>query len=211
VAPDDALRQAPTHLDELIRDARGGSREALGRLLESYRPYLLLVANQEVNADLRAKVGPSDLVQDSFLEAQQDFAEFRGCSHAELAGWLRGILLHNLANQNRKFFATQRRQLQREVALDAGPLEGGRGGRDVISAQRTPRALAVAHEEVELLAAALARVPELYQRIIRLRHEEHSSFAEIGQLLGRSAEAARKLWFRAVELLRQELGQRHAE
>jgi hypothetical protein len=47
----------------LIRQARGGSAEALGRLLERSRAYLLLIANKGLDADLRSKGGASDLVQ----------------------------------------------------------------------------------------------------------------------------------------------------
>ena len=58
-------------------DARQGSLDALGRLLESCRNYLLLLANQQLREDLQAKAGGSDLVQDTFLEAQRDFRAFR--------------------------------------------------------------------------------------------------------------------------------------
>ena len=55
-----------------VTTARGGSREALGEALESCRAYLLLVANRELDDDLQAKGAPSDLVQETFLEAQRD-------------------------------------------------------------------------------------------------------------------------------------------
>src|SRR5262249_7550847 len=58
--------------------ARQGSVEALGQLLEVCRPYLLKVANDHLTADLRAKLGASDVVQEAFLEAQRDFGQFSG-------------------------------------------------------------------------------------------------------------------------------------
>jgi hypothetical protein len=40
--------------------ARAGSREALGQALQACRGYLLLLAERELDADLRAKGGASD-------------------------------------------------------------------------------------------------------------------------------------------------------
>jgi len=45
--------------------------------------------------------------------------------------------------------------------------------------------------------------------VIQWRNYDRASFEEIGQRLERSAEAARKLWVRAVELLQQELDATH--
>lgn len=57
--------------------ARAGEADALGRMLEAYRNYLLLVANQEMDPRLKAKGGASDPVQQTFLEPHHDF-EVRG-------------------------------------------------------------------------------------------------------------------------------------
>src|SRR5262249_59741442 len=90
--------------------ARAGSRAALGQALESFRDYLLLIAERELAPDLRAKGGASDLVQETFLEAQRDFADFRGDTEAEFRAWLRRLLLHNVANFARHYRDTAKRQ-----------------------------------------------------------------------------------------------------
>src|SRR5262245_37348302 len=61
-----------------LTEALAGSHEALGHALEGCRGYLLHVAMQELDADLASKAGASDLVQETFLEAQRDFARFQG-------------------------------------------------------------------------------------------------------------------------------------
>src|SRR4051794_17242378 len=101
----------------LLRQARAGSAEAMGQVLEACRPYLLLVANEHLGAGLQAKVGPSDVVQDTFLEAQRDFSGFRGDDAHELVAWLRRILLNNLGNVARHYRGTGKRDLAREVPL----------------------------------------------------------------------------------------------
>src|SRR5436190_23322173 len=95
--------------------ARAGSTEALGQLLEACRGYLLLIAQQELDPNLRAKGGASDLVQETFLKAQRHFGRFQGDSEVELLAWLRRLLLNNLANFARQYRDTNKRRLGREV------------------------------------------------------------------------------------------------
>ena len=187
-----------------IRGARCGSAEAMGQALESCRAYLLLVANRELDDDLRAKGGPSDLVQETFLEAQRDFAHFGGQTAAELRAWLRQILLHNLANFARAYRATGKRQ----VTLEVTPVAGGStlaGLEPATGESSLPERNALAAEEAEALEAALRRLPDDYRRVISCRHQQGLSFADIARRLDRSENATRKLWFRAVERLKQEL------
>ena len=57
------------NMNEWLEAARQGSPDALGQVLEYCRPYLLAVANEQLETDLQAKAGASDLVQDTFVEA----------------------------------------------------------------------------------------------------------------------------------------------
>jgi RNA polymerase sigma factor (sigma-70 family) len=63
----------------------------------------------------------------------------------------------------------------------------------------------MAHEKAQAVEAALARMPDDYRRVIQWRYQEDRSFEEMAQLLERSENAVRKLWFRAIERLQQEL------
>ena len=68
--------------------ARRGSPQALGQVLELCRRYLLHIANSELDSHLQAKLGASDVVQETFLEAQRIFDRFEGNSPDELRAWL---------------------------------------------------------------------------------------------------------------------------
>src|SRR5215469_16366338 len=105
--------------------ARAGSREALGHVLEACRGYLLLIARQELEPALQAKGGASDLVQQTFLEAQRDFAGFHGTTHEALLAWMRRLLLNNLANFRRDH-RRKKRRVTREVTLPSGDSSGPR-------------------------------------------------------------------------------------
>src|SRR5690242_4317549 len=104
-----ATPSSPDHHWPQLLAARRGSPEAVAWLLEHCRPYLLLVANEELDADLRPKLGASDVVQQSVIEAQRDFARFEGATREDLLAWLRRILRHNLADARRYYREAARR------------------------------------------------------------------------------------------------------
>ena len=187
----------------LIAAARAGSREALGRALEACRRYLLGVAEGELDPDLRSKGGASDLVQETFLEAQRDFARFEGSSPEELRAWLRQVLLHNVGAFTRRYRATGKRAVAREVRLGA---DGSSGGieQGLAGSTLSPSGAAIEHEQALALRRAVDRLPEEYRRVVILRFEDGLSFEEIGQITDRTADAARKVWSRAMERLQQE-------
>src|SRR5262245_38976073 len=108
-------RPAP---EQLLAEARQGKVEGLGTLLELYRNYLSLVARTQIDLHLRAQVNPSDLVQETFLEAYRDFRQFHGTSEREFLAWLRRILVHNLGNLVEKQMRARKRDVRRQVSLD---------------------------------------------------------------------------------------------
>jgi RNA polymerase sigma-70 factor, ECF subfamily len=187
----------------LISEARGGSREALGRALDACRRYLLGVAEGQLAPDLKSKGGASDIVQETFLEAQRDFGRFEGSSAEELRAWLRQLLLHNVGTFTRRYRGTGKREIAREIALGA---DGSRPGieQGLAGSTLSPSGVAIEHERALALRKALERLPEEYRRVVVLRFEEGRSFEEIGRLTDRSPDAARKVWSRAMERLRQE-------
>jgi RNA polymerase sigma-70 factor (ECF subfamily) len=182
-------------VERWIREAGGGSSEALGRLLELCRPYLTLVADQHLSPNLRAKVNPSDLVQDTCLEAHRDFARFTGTTEDDLLAWLRRILLNNLANVRRHYQGTGKRQVSREVTLADTPTVDLIDG---LGVEESPSGQAQARERDEELRSALDRLPEATRQIIHWRNYERLTFEEIGRRLDKSAEAVRKTWARAI-------------
>jgi len=197
------MAEAVENAVRLVAAARGGSREALGRALEACRRYLLGVAEGELSPDLRSKGGASDLVQETFLEAQRDFGRFEGSSPEELRAWLRQVLLHNVGAFTRRYRATGKREIGREVAFGA---DGSFLGLQQVPAGSTlsPSGVAIEHERALALRRAVDRLPEEYRRVVVLRFEDGLSFEEIGQITERTADAARKVWSRAMERLRLE-------
>src|SRR5262245_39448693 len=185
----------------LIRAARTGSREALGNALEIYRNYLLLIAERELGDDLRAKGGASDLVQEALLEGHKDFAQFQGETEADLRNWLRALLLNRLSKFARRYRQTQKRGIGFEVPLQDGPDRGG----ELPGDEPTPSKMLMAGEHAQEVQLALERLSEDYRQVILLRYQEQLTFEEVGRRMQRSAEAARKLWWRALVRLQEAL------
>jgi RNA polymerase sigma-70 factor (ECF subfamily) len=199
-----ALTLRDAVLAALLHSARTGSVEALGRLLEVCRGYLLTVARQELAAALRAKVDAADVVQETFIEALRDFPTFRGESGQQLLGWLRGILRHNIADLTKRF-ESRCRTVSQEVPLP-DPQRLAEARTRAFQAMGGPICeQLIAQEQRRALIAALHRLPPLYRRVILLHFGEHYSFAEIGNGLRRSPDAVRKMASRAVKRLRQEM------
>ena len=85
--------------DKLLRLARQGDREALGRLLEAQRAALHRLAEGQLGERIEVRVAASDIIQQTFLEAHRSFEQFAGQDARELAAWLQGILDHKVAGE----------------------------------------------------------------------------------------------------------------
>jgi RNA polymerase sigma-70 factor (ECF subfamily) len=69
----------------------------------------------------------------------------------------------------------------------------------------TPSVQIIADEQLDRLNRAIGRLPGDYQQVMALRYQQHLSFEDVGRRMGRSADAARMLWARALERLKSEL------
>lgn len=193
---------SPGTFRDWLKAARGGAQPELGRILESCRAYLQLIAENELGSTLRPKAGASDLVQESLLDAQRGFERFQGSTREEFLAWVAQILRNNLTDLARRYRTADRRAIGREQ-----PLLGEPYAETLTNGQDAPSAQAVRAEDEQRLRAAIARLPDEARLVLAWRQHDRLDWAAIGVRLGKSAEAARKVWFRAIERLRAELGE----
>lgn len=195
--------------EQLVARARRGDRGALGRLLESYRPYLRVLAELQIDEALQAKLDASDVVQQAFLEAHQGFAEFRGLTERELMAWLRQILARTLTDHVHRRYRRRSRAIQFEqslheeldrssAALDRGLALNG----------TTPSQNAVRREQAVILANALDKLSKDYRRVLVLRHLKGLKFPDVARRMDRTLGATKQLWRRAAAELRRTIGDR---
>ncbi len=191
--------------EQLLRLARMGDRAAVGRLLESYRNYLVMLAQVQIDRRLQGKVDASDLVQETFLQACGAFAGFRGSTEGELLQWLRQILASKIANLVRRFYKTQCRNVRLERQLDEELNQSSRIAQALALSQSSPSERAARREEAVLLADALKRLPTQYHDVVVLHHLEELSFPEVADRTGRSVNSVEKTWLRALAALHRVL------
>lgn len=190
---------------ELIAAARQGDTEALGTALEAFRDYLNLIASRAIGPELTTKTGASDLVQETFLAAQRGIAGFRGSTQSEWRAWLEAILGNQLANLRRSFLETRKRRA--EVAVSPTDIAGMPGA--AADTRTSPSRHLQRRERDAAMEAALRRLPEHYREVVLWHHDDGLTFEAISARMGISAEAARKLWGRALASLKRALGPDH--
>jgi RNA polymerase sigma-70 factor (ECF subfamily) len=203
------LSGAQHSAEQLFISAREGSGSCLGQLLGLYSNYLKLLVAAQLDNRLRARVSPSDIVQDSFFEAHRDFAEFRGKSIGEFVAWLRKIVVNNILRVVEQHVLAEKRDVRREVSLEeiGRRLEKSTVRLETLLAQQaeSPSGHAARREDELLLADTLAQLPEDYRDVIVLRHIEGLPFEEVALRMDRSAGAVRMLWLRALKKMREAL------
>jgi RNA polymerase sigma-70 factor, ECF subfamily len=193
-------------LESLLSAARNGDSAALGQLFRCYEKILLRMARRVLPADLAAKGGASDLLQDTYFEAQRDFPKFRGAAtNGDLLAWLRRLLRNNFLNFVRTYRRREKRAIRREQPLGSESWMACRSVRDRSAPAPGPGTDAIENESREHCRQAIAKLPDSLKQLIRWRFDERLSFPEIGARLQMSADGARKLLSRTLRKLSCEL------
>lgn len=182
-------------IGDLLDAARRGCPTSLGQLFELLRAHLLSIADQELPPTLRAKIGPSDLVQETAMDMQLGFAQFRGSTPEDCFAWLRAMLRNNVIDAVRHFESTQKRSIAREVI---GGLPPATNDVRMPLDMRLPDGSAIRREDEAAVRRALASLQPDLRRVIESRYWLGRTFAEIAADLGCTPQAARKSWYRAL-------------
>lgn len=173
--------------------------------LQQFRSYLYLLARSHIGPSHRAKLDPSDIVQQSLLDAHQKQDQFRGATDAERMAWLKQILANNLADAVRGL-ARAKRNIARERPLDVQVGDSFTRVEGWLAAiQPSPSQHAVRSEELLRLADALATLLEPQREAIVLHHLQGLPLAEVSRQLNKSPAAVAGLLHRGLKRLREVL------
>lgn len=175
---------------------------------ERFRPYLRLLAEMGLDRKLRAGVDPSDVVQDTLLEAHRGRDQLRGATMAERAAWLRRILANNLADLV-KAQGAQKRDVERQRSLeDVLERSSLALGRLLAASDASPSQAAMQAEESILLAEALFALESAEREVVLLRHCQELPMREICERTGLSSWQAAQHLQRGLRRLRVEIEKR---
>jgi RNA polymerase sigma-70 factor (ECF subfamily) len=193
------MDRSPSGIARSIRLAREGQQEALNGLLETHRNYLRVLAASCLHREMRGKADPSDVVQETLLKVHENFHQFRGTTEIEWMTWLRTILVHHLTDVQ-KGFQRQRRTVARERSLENLADRSSAMLRNMIPAKGpSPSQEAQRREAAALVADAIAELDPEDREVVILRSLHELDWNAIGEKTGRSPDAARMLWARAMQ------------
>lgn len=173
--------------------------------LERYRSYLCFLARVQLGDGLRRRVDPSDIAQQSLLQAHQARNDFRGSSEAEMIAWLRKILSRTIAHVARDLHADKRdidRERSIHAAVDASSL---RLEQLLAADQATPSRLAERREHAVLVAEAVESLTAEQREAIVLRYWRGMKLKELAAAMNKSPSAAAGLLHRGLKTLRTRL------
>lgn len=181
--------------------------EPIAADFERYREYLRFLAEIQLRGPLRARMDPSDVVQQTMLQAYQARDQCQAEDSAAEAAWLRQILnrvlLHAIRDHQR-----DKRDVRRERSLEASIHGSSCRIADFLSGgQSHPSVRADRNEQIARMTSALAELPEAQREAIIWHYFHGCTLDETGQHLGRSAPAVAGLVHRGLKSLRGVLGE----
>jgi RNA polymerase sigma-70 factor, ECF subfamily len=165
--------------------------------IERYQAYLRLLARMQLPPRLWAKIGASDVVQQTLLEAHIAAGQYRGRSDGEWWAFLRQTLARNMADLAR-LYSAGKRDVAREMELSSVRLE-----RFVATAEPSPSQEAVKNERLLKLADALAQLPDDQRVAVELKHLQSWTVKQIADLTGKSETAIGGMLYRGIRKLRE--------
>jgi RNA polymerase sigma-70 factor (ECF subfamily) len=169
---------------------------------ERFRSYLRVLAELHLGRAGREKVDPSDVVQETMLEAHKKRHQFRGHTEAEMAAWLRAMLACNLADAV-KAQRRGKRDVSRERSLEAAiHRSSSRLEEWLVASQSSPSERFDRHEAVLELLDALTALPSAQRQALVMRHCQGCSLAQIAEELDRTPAAVAGLLKRGLATLR---------
>lgn len=171
--------------------------------LDRYRSYLHLLARMQLDRRLQGKLDPSDVVQQTLLQAHRARGQFRGHDAGQLAAWLRRILARNLTHAARDF-TRAKRDVTRERSIEASLGDSAARLNQWLEDQQqsSPSQKAERHEQLLQMAEALDALPPFQREAIVLHYWQDWSLAEIARHLDRSSSAVAGLLHRGLKTMR---------
>jgi len=195
--------------DRLLAQVARGDGQVLGVLLARHRERLRRMVALRLDRRLQGRIDPSDVIQEAYLEASTRLAEYLRNPTMPFFLWLRFLAGQKLVTLHRHHLGVQMRNAGQEVALCQGPLPQASSAAlaaQLLGHDTHPSAAAIRAEMKIRMQEALDSMDPLDREVLALRHFEQLSRAEIAALLGISEAAAGKRYIRALERLRQILG-----
>jgi RNA polymerase sigma-70 factor (ECF subfamily) len=173
--------------------------------LDDCRPYLRLLAATGLSPRLRTKLDPSDIVQQTLMQAYSAKERFRGETKSELLAWLKQILTRNLIHAARDL-GREKRDVQREQSLEANLHSSWLKVEQFLAKSFTaPVDQMQLDEEKIRMCEAVENLPEAQRLAIELHHFLGWPISQVAKEMGKTPVAVSGLLKRGLKTLRSKL------
>ena len=197
---------APDEIKPLLAQAKEGDESAVNALMDQYRSSLRQLIRMRLDQKIQRRVDVSDVVQDVLVEANRRLQRYLNDPIMPFHLWLRQIAKDRIIDAHRRHRVSAKRSVDREQQL-APPRGYDQSSVHLASLlgdnQMTPAAAAVQKELAQRVEESIAQLEERDCEIIVMRHYEHLSNQEIGEVLNLTEPAASMRYLRAIRRLKK--------
>lgn len=179
------------------------SSEQVNRSLQQFKAYLETLTFIQIDPRLRVKVGWSDIIQKTLIEAWQSLEQIEALDSQDQKRWLRRMLLNNLKDEIDRWHAQQCDIRLEQSIEEAAEKTSGRLDDSIAAEQSTPSENLIKRERELRILEALAQLPQRWREAVILKQYHDKKLAEIGEYLGCTTNAAAGLYARGLAKLNE--------
>ncbi|MFV2067703.1 MAG: sigma-70 family RNA polymerase sigma factor [Pirellulales bacterium] len=182
-------------------------RSAAEALLMKHRPRLRRMVAARLDPRLAGRVDPSDVVQDTFLEALGKLPAYLRERPLPIYPWLRQLAANRLAHAYQQHLHAQRRSVTREASPDLGLSRASVAqlAQSLVAPGSSPSRQLEQKESQRQVRAALDRLPRIDREVLILRFVEQLTTRQTASILGISPEAVGMRRLRALRRMSEAL------
>lgn len=199
-----SISQQSAHL---LSRAQAGSASATEQLLNVHREQIRRMFRVRLADRFRGRVDPSDLVQETLLEASQRIHEYLQTQPIPFYPWLRQIAQQRLTKVQEHHGAQKRDVRKEQVTANLSDESIYELATQFSDHRPGPARVAIQRERQSQIRDLVASLPETDRELLVLRYLEQLTVESCLQVLGVTRSAYQKRHFRAVARLRELLRQ----
>jgi len=190
---------------DVFKNAASGDQEAISQVLKAYGPRVR--QSLSISPVWQASVSTDDVMQVTYLEAFLRIPQQQPFDADSVTAWLTRVAQNNLKDAIKELDREKRPDPRRRIG--ALPDEDSYVALAEMVAATTgsaPSRCASKRENMELLEAAIQRLPNAYEQVVRLCDLAEQPTKDVATALGRSVASIKMMRMRAHDRLAELLG-----
>jgi len=195
-----------TQTQSLIVSAKLNNEEALNKLFAKHQSKILRIVRFRLPPGMRQKLKlqSMDIVQEVFMYALQHLKDFEPKSQGHFMNWLGKKVYHYICDRLDYVSRIKRKAPGGEISIDekfTPTDETNQIQMQIKDDGPTPGQSAVIKERDQLIDSLMDLLEPEQRELIINRNLEELTFKEMGEMYGKSEDAARKQYCRAFKKL----------